>query len=243
MRRCGAIAAVLGIASFAATPALARPSAQRAALIRARLAKDVRRRPGVVTKRWFLRQAGLVKFKLPVTLRLRDSPLPTATVDLGPSLGSRTIALGGSLAGEVLFSDDFDGGAMGSVGINIVPSDTAVLRSSSIPLLWNDDVSDPATRSDTNVLAATTADTGLSATGLRQGCGDFTQAGAAGTSATPPGYNALYAGYTPAGSGFGPGQGLPGYPYEDPDAGPVPAGYLPIYPGVDAIDALHSGGA
>ena len=82
-----------------------------------------------------------MQLRLPVTLRVRPEPAPTATVDLGASLGSRSIALGGSLSAAVTFSDSFDGGALGNVGIEFQPSDTAVLRTSSIPLLWNEDVS------------------------------------------------------------------------------------------------------
>jgi hypothetical protein len=196
-------------------------SAHRAAKIRAALARQVKHDPAVVTRRSFLHKAGLVKFALPVVLRVRQDDGPTATADLGASLGSRTIALGGSLSARVLFSDDFDGGAMGNVGLQIVPSDSDFLQTSSVPLLWNSDVSDPATRSDANFAAAS----GVDASGLRQGCGDFTRAGSGGD-----GYNALYHGLP---------EQEPGYPYFD--SGPFPVGYLPIYPGVDALDNLHSG--
>jgi hypothetical protein len=203
-----------------------RPSGQRAARIRAKLATQVGRDPSVLTRPWFLRRAGLVKFKLPVTLRVREDGAPTAVADLGASLGSRTIALGGSLAAQVLFSDGYDGGALGEIGLEFVPSDTKFLRTSSIPLLWNTDVSDVATRADASLAPAG---------GLAQGCGDFMGAGAAGGTADPPGYNALF--HDLAGE-------LPGRPYFDP-AGPgglvVPAGYLPIYPGVDAVDRLQAG--
>jgi hypothetical protein len=72
-----------------------------------------------------------------VTLRLRPDPEPTATADLGTSLGSRSIALGGSLAADVVFSDSFDGGALGNVGIEFRQSDAQFLTTSSIPLLWS----------------------------------------------------------------------------------------------------------
>jgi hypothetical protein len=238
------VAVVLLVCCAWSAQASAHVSRHRAAQIRAALSRQVKRHPGVLTQLWFLRRAGLVQFKLPVTLRLRSDPAPTATADLGASLGSRSIALGGSLAAEVVFSDSLDGGAIGNVGLEFLPSDTKFLRSSSIPLLWNSDVSDPGMRADANLLAATADTTGLSPAGLAQGCGDFTAAGAGGTAATPPGYNALFHGFTPAGSTYGAGQGLPGYPYYDP-SGPggsaTPAGYLPIYPGVDAIDNLKSG--
>jgi len=137
--------ATLGIVLLAACalPATspARMSAKRAATIRADLTRQVKRHPSVITKRWFLRKAGLVQYKLPVTLRLRPDPAPTATADLGASLGSRSIALGGSLAADVVFSDSFDGGALGNVGIEFRESDEQALTTSSIPLLWNTDAS------------------------------------------------------------------------------------------------------
>src|SRR3954451_20377120 len=217
-------------------------SKQRAAHIRATLRKQVRHDPRVVQRRSFLKKASLVNFRLPVTLRLR--PGGSANADLGQSLGSRSIALGGSLAAEIVFHDSFDGGALGNVDLQLLPSDSKFLLSSAIPLLWNQDISDPATRSDVNFISATTGSTGISPAGLKQGCGDFLAAGA-GTAATPgTGYSALFHGFTPLGSPFGAGAGLPGYAYYDP-AGPrgltTPAGYLPIYPGVDALDNLKTG--
>jgi hypothetical protein len=211
------LAATTVLLACCAVPAQAsvRVSAHGAARIRAALARQVKRDPSVVTRRWFLRRAGLVKFALPVTLRLRDDGAPTATADLGASLGSRAIALGGSLAARVLFSDDLDGGTLGDVSLQIVPSQTQFLRTSSVPLLWNSEASDPATRFDADLLAPAP----------RQGCGDFTRAGSNGD-----GYVALFHGLASE---------EPGYPYYD--GGPSPAGYLPIYPGVDAVDNLHSG--
>ena len=122
-------------------PAPARPSAQRATKIRARLTHQVERDPRVITQRWFLRRASLVQYRLPVTLRLRPDPAPRATADLGASLGSRGIALGGSLAADVLFDDSLGGGTLGDVGIEFRESDAHALTSSAIPLLWNSDVS------------------------------------------------------------------------------------------------------
>jgi len=218
MRKLVASAVLLACCAVPAQASV-RVSAHRPAKIRAALERQVKRDPAVVGRRWFLRKAGLVKFALPVTLRVRADGAPSARADLGPSLGSRTIALGGSLAARVLFSDDFDGGALGSVGLQIVPSDTQFLRTSSVPLLWNSDISDAATRADANLADAS----GIA--GLRQGCGDFTSDGTQGD-----GYNTLFHGLT---------QEQPGYPYFD--TGSQLEGYLPIYPGVDAVDNLHSG--
>lgn len=148
-----AIAVLVLLALAVPAQSAARVSGPRAARIRTALGRAVERHPEVVAQRWFLRRAGLVQFKLPVTLRVRPEPAPTATVDLGASLGSRSIALGGSLSAAVTFSDSYDGGTLGDVGIEFQPSDANALRTSSIPLLWNSDVS--------------SADMG-------QGCRDFT---------------------------------------------------------------------
>ena len=66
------------IASFAVAPASApaakaqklSPKAKKA--IRAQLRKTVKKNPGVVRRKSFLRKAALVNFKLPVTIRLRN---------------------------------------------------------------------------------------------------------------------------------------------------------------------------
>src|SRR4051794_22943780 len=85
------VAAVLLVNCASPAQASVHVSRHRAAQIRAGLSRQVKRHPGVLTQRWFLRKAGLVKFKLPVTLRLRSDPVPSATADLGASLGSRSI--------------------------------------------------------------------------------------------------------------------------------------------------------
>ena len=120
------------IAGLAIVPAQAfgahsiSPKAKKA--IRAELRRTVKKNPGALRHRSFLRKAALVNFKLPVTIRLRNpcttengaNPAPTvggnpagvalstncltqgtalnernipsATVNLGPSLGTRQIA-------------------------------------------------------------------------------------------------------------------------------------------------------
>src|SRR4051794_3014371 len=105
-----------GGASAATTPH--RLSPHRRAAVRASLLRAVKRHPGIVGTRAFVRRASLVNFKLPITVRLRQGPNPAttnlnrATVDLGASLGQREVALGGYLPGELTFHDSFDGGAL-----------------------------------------------------------------------------------------------------------------------------------
>src|SRR6476659_9546345 len=83
-----------------AGPASAKMSAKQKAHVRAQLRKAVKKNPRVVTRKSFLKKAALVDFTLPVTIKLRSSGNGTAlspgvsnpnnaTIDLGPSLGSR----------------------------------------------------------------------------------------------------------------------------------------------------------
>jgi hypothetical protein len=219
-----------------ASPASAKMSAKQKAHIRAKLKKQVKKNPGVVKKRSFLKKASLVNFKLPVTVRLRTGDIPATTgineaatnntnsalIDLGASLGQRQVNLGGSLPAEISFKDSYDGGALGNVDLEILPSATKTLSSTSIPLLWNTQVSQAGTRYDSNFL-----------TGLPDsfdGCGDFQNSS-----------NLQF------GAGFLPtlgGPGLPGFPFYSaaaplvgPTGGP-PDGYLPVDPGVDNINNL-----
>src|SRR5205823_3471156 len=114
----------------------------------------------------FIKKASLVNFKLPITVRLRDSSLATnpntAKIDLGTSLGQRSIALGASLSGEITLHDSYDGGALGNVDLTLHPGNKT-LSTTSIPLLWNTDVSNPT---------SSIAPTFKLGTGLA-GCGNF----------------------------------------------------------------------
>src|SRR3954451_19608135 len=128
-----------------AGPASAKVSAKQKAQIRAKLRKQVKKNPAVIKRKSFLKKAALVNFRLPVTIKLRDGDKATnpnyANIDLRTSLGSREIDLGGALAAEIIFHDSFDGGAYGNVDVDIRPSTGKFLTSTSIPLLWNTDVS------------------------------------------------------------------------------------------------------
>src|SRR5207237_438191 len=94
------------------------------------------------------KKASLVSFSLPSTIRLspakdqagnkisNDSTKNTAVLNLGPSLGSRTIGLTGALHANINFNDAFDGGSLGDVKISL-PSDTSALTTTGVPLLSN----------------------------------------------------------------------------------------------------------
>ena len=165
-----AVALVFG--AFAGSASAKKMTKGQKAKVRAELRKQVKKNPGAVKRKSFLRRAALVNFKLPVTIRLRNAcderpepgptvggnpsaarsrrrtactqgtalnqrTVPTAKVNLGPSLGSRDVAIGGALAAVVEFQDTYDGGALGNVNIKILPGNKT-LTTSSVPLLWND---------------------------------------------------------------------------------------------------------
>jgi hypothetical protein len=271
--------------AFAGSAGAKNLSKSQKAKVRAELRKQVKKNPGVIRRRVFLRKAALVNFKLPVTIRLRNvceptqnptgsvtpggvmlttqncgtqgtalnqRTIPTARVNLGPSLGSRDVAIGGALAAVVEFQDTYDGGALGNVNIKILPGNKT-LTTSSVPLLWNTDITDPTTRSDTNFLKSVARPGGQLAAlqgyadTQKQGCGDWTSTVGGGpgfASGNPPfsapaTYKSLFYGL-PANLGFGVGAGLPGYTVYS--AGGSPNGvFLPIFPDGDPTN-IQAGG-
>jgi hypothetical protein len=215
--------AALAVGVFAGPASAKKLSAKQRAAVRTQLRKQIKKNPAVINRKSFVKRASLVNFKLPVTIALRGGTTAanpnTATVDLGASLGQREVNLGGSLSAELTFHDSYDGGALGNVDLSILPSANHSLTSTSIPLLWNTQVSDPTTRFDANSIAP-----GV----LNSGCGDFTGA------QRPLGSN--LPGPIAAASGIPQPNGLPGYPYIDPSISTAgPTGFLPIKPGVDDI--------
>ena len=135
--------------------------------------------------------------------------------------------LGGSLAAEIVFHDSFDGGALGNVDLAILESNTKSLTSTSVPLLWNTQVS--TGRWDANQLGLPAA---------LSGCGNF-----AGNAPLPFGAG-LGPGPAPVGGIPQPG-GLPGFPFTDPANpnvfGPNVSGFLPQTPGVDDPNLVVAG--
>jgi hypothetical protein len=240
--------AALAVGVFAGPASAKKLSAKQKAHVRKQLRKQIKKNPKLISSKRFYKRAALVNFKLPVTLRLRGGNTPgacngfatancqptpgvvpgssnpnSATVDLGASLGSRSVSLGGKLAAEVVFRDSYDGGALGNVDLNILPSSTKTLTSTSIPLLWNDQVTQAGSRFDANDLY-------LDGLGIAPpGCGNFTGGPnipfGAGLPDTGGG---LFGGLVPAGTGF------IGYPVSSSPGG-APVGFLPINPDVDDV--------
>src|SRR5689334_8546686 len=140
--------AALAVGVFAGPASAKKLSAKQRAAVRAQLRKEIKKNPKMIQRKSFVKRAGLVDFKLPVTIALRGSQGSaadpdaagnpnSANLDLGTSLGQRQVNLGGKLAAEIVFHDSYDGGALGNVDVNILPSSTKSLTSTSIPLLWN----------------------------------------------------------------------------------------------------------
>jgi hypothetical protein len=233
--------AALAVGVLAGPASAKKMSAKQRAAVRAQLKKQVKKNPAVINRKSFVKRASLVNFKLPITIKLRTGDIPAtpaneaatrntnrATLDLGASLGQREVNLGGSLAAELTFHDSYNGGALGNVDLDILPSSTKSLTSTSIPLLWNSQVTGAGTRWDANALA-----TGNPAIGALAGCGNFT--GATNL--------AFGGGLAPSGvvGGIPQPGGLPGYPlHSAADPAGTPEGFLPQRPGVDAVDALSA---
>jgi hypothetical protein len=174
---------VFALSAVIVAPASAKLTKSQKVHIRHQLRKAIKKHPKLIRNKHFIKKASLVNFKLPVTIRLRDSASASnpnnATVDLGTSLGKREVDLGGALAAEIVFHDSFDGGALGNVDLSILPSSTKNLTSTSIPLLWNTQVSQAGTSYDSNLLAFGGAPHSLLDTvGHAPGCNDIRTANA-----------------------------------------------------------------
>jgi hypothetical protein len=210
----GVLAAIGLLAGvFAGAASAKNYTPKQKAQARKQLRKQVKKNPRIVMRSSFLRKARAVDFSLPVTIRIGRKTIsgagPTfalgdpgsATLDLGPSLGTRTLGLSGHLPAEIQFADSFDGGGIGNVKlvINSGGGTGMGLTSTSLPLLSNTDTS--SVPRGANPIAPGT------------GCSDFTTGGvtdafgnAAGVdaidnlnnSATPGSDNSLGAGpYSP----------------------------------------------
>lgn len=219
--------AALAVGVFAGPASAKKLSAKQRAHIRAHLRKQIHKNPGVIRRKSFVKRASLVNFTLPVTIKLRgantNSNPNRATVDLGASLGQREIDLGGSLAAEIQFHDSYDGGALGNVDLALRPSSTKQLTSTSLPLLWNTDVSNGQ---DGGANPLKNWDAGLATNNaLAGGCNDWLST----NSNMPWDPNNL--------SAADPLAGSPGVPVFA-TTGAFANEFVPVNPGADAIDNL-----
>jgi hypothetical protein len=231
--------AALAVGVFAGPASAKKLSSKQRAAVRTQLRKQIKKNPAVINRKSFVKRASLVNFKLPVTIALRGGTSAAnpnkATVDLGASLGAREVNLGGSLSAELTFHDSYDGGALGNVDLSILPSANHTLTSTSIPLLWNTQVSGAGSRFDYNSLVEAGVPAGAMPGG--SGCGNFVSST---VSTLGPDHLDFGEGILNAGAG------LPGYPFfgvapltptQTPDS------YLPIRPGIDSIDKVVAGKA
>jgi hypothetical protein len=168
-RRYGVLSLLLVVAllvsAVAADTASAKYTRAQRHAIAKKLYRAVKKNPRVITKRWFLKKASQVNYTLPATVRLipckgQGSPCQkadnndlthlnnNATLDLGPSLGSRTIGLGGSLNANINFNDAFESGHLGDVKLSLAPGGN--VTTTAVPLLTNTNTSNPATAAPTN---------------------------------------------------------------------------------------------
>src|SRR5213078_2624202 len=115
------LAVVFALSAVVVAPASAKLTKSQKVHIRHQLRKAIKKNPKLIRSKSFIKKASLVNFKLPVTIRLRNSSSPNnANVELGASLGQREVDLGGKLAAEIVFHDSYDGGALGNVDLSIL---------------------------------------------------------------------------------------------------------------------------
>jgi hypothetical protein len=145
-------------------------TARQKRAIRARLLHEIKHHPGLIRNQAWLRQASLVQFSLPVTIRLNPAGLPVtnlqdnnATLNLGPSLGAHTIGLTGKLHATITFVSAFDAGQPGNVNLVLTPDNTSGLATTSVPLLSNSNVTGAGPSSNPNADGCVGVDTALSA--------------------------------------------------------------------------------
>ncbi len=157
------------------------------------------------------------------------------------------------------FKDSYDGGALGNVSIEILPSSTKTLETNSVPLLWNPDVDSLSSRVDTNFAKASISAGSADAAALtahgwaakQQGCQDFknerrpARARLRRRPATPAAVPHRTAPTAPYGTGRvsrGPTVVSPASRSSTRDSSTTtPAYYLPVFPGIEAVDKLMTG--
>jgi hypothetical protein len=219
------LAVVFALSAVVVAPASAKLTKAQKVHIRKQLKRAIHKNPRLIKSKSFIKKASLVNFTLPITVKLRNSGNGTpqgpgsnpnyATLDLGASLGKREVDLGGSLAGEIQFHDSFDGGALGNVDLTLDAGPKS-LTTTSIPLLWNPNVSGAGKFWDLGLATQNAAE---------GGCSNFT--GTSNLTWDPLNYTAA-----------DPFSGAPGVPVFN-NAGTTPTGnYIPVAPNIDSIANL-----
>src|SRR3954452_18893392 len=103
------LAVVFALSAVVVAPASAKLTKHQKAHIRKQLKRAIKKNPKLIRSKHFIKKASLVEFKLPVTIKLRGGTTSTnpnnAKIDLGASLGSREIDLGGTLPAQIRFHD------------------------------------------------------------------------------------------------------------------------------------------
>jgi hypothetical protein len=158
------IACLVGSVVAAPAAPAKRLTAKQKRVIKKKLMRQVKKHPRVVLRKSWLRKADMVDFNLPTTIRLNpaasNTPVfsgdftgvgryrpdfnttnantvasdDTALLNLGPSLGSRTLKLGGTVNANISFHDVTDPGSLGDVDISLTGG---TIRTTSLPLLGN----------------------------------------------------------------------------------------------------------
>jgi hypothetical protein len=245
------LAVVFALSAVVVAPASAKLTKHQKTHIRKQLKRAIKKNPRLIKSKRFIKKASIVDFSLPVTIKLRPKHFANSTtnpnkagIDLGPSLGQRDIGLGGTIKAHIQFHDSFDGGALGNVDLTLDPGGS--LTTTSIPLLWNSQVSK---------LGTSWSEAGKAAAGCGDFSGDQTNLHAPALDTLYGALGAPYGGGVPyfqdpasahtfdvdvATGNFGPPSGLGVAIATSNYALGAPKGFVAEKPGVDGIENISN---
>jgi hypothetical protein len=142
------LAVVFALSAVVVAPASAKLTKHQKAHIRKQLKRAIKKHPRLIRSKSFLKKAALSDFTLPVTIRLQQAqnqanakdPNPannpnSANLDLGPSLGSRSVPLYGKVNAHIKFADALDSSRPGDV--SLILDNGPGLSTAAVPLLGN----------------------------------------------------------------------------------------------------------